>query len=190
MNFQIIISGPPGTGKTSLGKLIARELALPFFYKDQIKESLFDTLGWSDAAWSKKLGTASMEILYRLLEAQLESNASFVFEANFKPETDKPILQRLTSRYGTNFIELFCYAEPAVIVQRFNSRILHKRRHPGHHSIPMEKEALEAYLHQYTPLHIGNLIELNTTDFSQINTSSLISEIKNLAVTTQIPIHA
>ncbi len=63
MNFQIIISGPPGAGKTTIGKLLSKELSLPFFYKDEIKESLFDTLGWSDAEWSKKLGVASMKIL-------------------------------------------------------------------------------------------------------------------------------
>lgn len=190
MNFQIIISGPPGTGKTSLGKLIARELVLPFFYKDEIKETLFDTLGWSDAAWSKKLGVASMKILYHILEAQLQSHNSFVLEANFKPETDSQPIEQFTRRYSTNFIEIFCYADPAVITQRFNSRIAHNKRHPGHHSIPMDKEALDAYIQQYGPLRIGNLIELNTTDFSQISTEAIISEIRRMAAPQKINIQA
>jgi len=51
----IIISGPPGTGKTTLGKRMANELHLPFVNKDSIKELLFDHLGWHDRAWSRKL---------------------------------------------------------------------------------------------------------------------------------------
>ncbi len=54
----IIILGPPGTGKTTLGKRIAKDLNLPFVHKDGIKELLFDKLGWSDRVWSRKVGIA------------------------------------------------------------------------------------------------------------------------------------
>ena len=37
----IIISGPPGAGKTTLGNHISAELHLPFIHKDGIKETLF-----------------------------------------------------------------------------------------------------------------------------------------------------
>ena len=48
MLYLIIINGPPGSGKTHLGRFLARELWLPYFSKDGVKELLFDSLGWSD----------------------------------------------------------------------------------------------------------------------------------------------
>ena len=46
--WVIIVSRPPCTGKTTLGQRIARELEFPFVNKDNIKELLFDRLGWKD----------------------------------------------------------------------------------------------------------------------------------------------
>ena len=57
----IIINGAPGTGKTILGRKLSQELSLPLLSRDDIKESLFDNLGWRDHAWSEKLGGVSYE---------------------------------------------------------------------------------------------------------------------------------
>lgn len=75
MNNQllILITGHPCTGKTTLGKRLAEELNLPFVSKDDFKELLFDTLGWKDREWSKKLGTASYTILYHVAESILKT---------------------------------------------------------------------------------------------------------------------
>ena len=55
--WLIIIWGLPCTGKTTLGPWLAKELGLPFVHKDGIKESLFESLGWKDRAWSKQLSS-------------------------------------------------------------------------------------------------------------------------------------
>ena len=60
--FFAIVTGPPGAGKSTLAEYLARELCLPLISKDGIKEILFDTLGWHDREWSKKLGHASFEL--------------------------------------------------------------------------------------------------------------------------------
>ncbi|WP_425432548.1 AAA family ATPase [Hydrococcus rivularis] len=41
----ILISGLPCTGKTTLARKIAQKLQLPLVCRDDIKESLFDSLG-------------------------------------------------------------------------------------------------------------------------------------------------
>ena len=49
----LIVNGLPGSGKTTLSRELAPRLGLPLISKDDIKELLFDQLGWSDREHSK-----------------------------------------------------------------------------------------------------------------------------------------
>ncbi|KKP88523.1 MAG: hypothetical protein UR93_C0012G0001, partial [Berkelbacteria bacterium GW2011_GWA2_35_9] len=95
----IIVSGPPASGKTTLGKIIAKEFRLAFLNKDSIKESLFDILGIKDREWSKKVGSASYSILYRFMETLLVANQSLVVDSNFRPEFDTKKFLDLKQKY-------------------------------------------------------------------------------------------
>ncbi len=79
----IVVNGLPATGKTTLARRLATDLHLPLLAKDVIKETLFETLGWSDRAWSRRLGAATMALLYKLLEEQLRAGRPCIVECNF-----------------------------------------------------------------------------------------------------------
>ena len=74
----LIVAGPPASGKTTLARSLAESLTLPPFVKDDFKEVLFDTLGWSDRAWSRKLGGVSMQLLFAALEVELRAARSCI----------------------------------------------------------------------------------------------------------------
>ncbi len=124
----VILSGLPATGKTTLGQRLARDLGLPFVYKDGIKEILFDTLGWKDRAWSKQLSQASNAVLLYVAEALLAAGQAVVVESNFVPEYVTVTFQRLIADYGARPVQIWCTAAPEILQQRFAAR----QRHPGH----------------------------------------------------------
>ena len=64
----IIVTGPSATGKTSLAERLSEDLSIPLIAKDTIKEQLFNSLGWSDRAWSRKLGGASYDLIWLIAE--------------------------------------------------------------------------------------------------------------------------
>ena len=112
---------PPGTGKTTLAQRLAEDLRLPLISKDRIKEILFDTLGWSDREWSRKLGAATMELLYSYMEIELAAGRSFVVECNFRPEHATARFLQLKERYGYEPFQVQCCTEGEVLLHASSS---------------------------------------------------------------------
>jgi predicted kinase len=118
----VIVTGPPASGKTTLGRTLAMRLRMPFLYKDGIKETLFDTLGWNDREWSRTLGVTTYALLFHLLEMELAAGRSLVVESNFDAERAGPSFLALRERYGFRQVQVCCVADGAVLLKRFRLR--------------------------------------------------------------------
>ena len=136
----LVVNGPPAAGKTTLARALARELALPLLSKDDLKESLFDSLGTGDRAWSRRLGAATFELLYLLAERVLEAGVSAVVEANFDADHACPRLEELRKRSPFRLVEVHLAAPEAVLRRRFALRAESGDRHPGHLDRVVERE--------------------------------------------------
>lgn len=128
----IIISGFSCTGKTTLAHKIGKRFSLPVFGRDDFKEALFDSLGYSDRQRSREFGIASYQLLYLVAEKILAAGNSIVIESNFKVNPDTEKLKRLQDKYDCNLIQIHCYAPISVALARFKARSLSGERHPGH----------------------------------------------------------
>jgi predicted kinase len=178
----IVISGPPCGGKTTIGRAVSREFCLPFFSKDDIKESLFNSLGWSDRAWSKKLGIGSEVLLFESVGKLLEVGLSVVAESAFRLEFDVPMFQELSRKYSYEILQVSCIADTDLLVSRFFQRAAGPYRHPGHAELA-NREEFEQYLESgvWKPLPIGGqVIEINTGDWDNLSFTDLFAAVRSL----------
>ena len=128
----LIISGPPCTGKTTLGLRLAGELRLPFVHKDGIKELLFARFGWGDRPFSKQLSLTSYDVLYYFIESLLRAGRSLIVESNFKPEVDSAKFLDLAERMPFRPLQILLHTDGEVLLERFKQRAESGLRHPGH----------------------------------------------------------
>jgi glucokinase len=157
---MIIVSGAPGTGKSTVARLLADELALPLLSLDHLKETLADALGTGDEGWSNRLGDAAAEILFRLAP----TFPAVIVEGWWRGER-----RTRAEREFRGWLQVFCRCEPSLAEARMRAR--HGRgRHPIHRdvlNVAVVDEAPEL-ARTVTPLdNAGPLLQVDTREPAQ-----------------------
>lgn len=181
----ILISGSPGTGKTTFGKTLASRYKLMFLYKDGIKEELFDGLGWTNREWSKKLGMVSYKLLFHVAEAVFAAGHSCIIESNFSKELDAPVLAKLQKKYDFEIVEIVCTADSTIAFERFKSRAESSDRHPGHQdkeNLEEFAEVLKNWKHESLGLSSSPII-VDTSDYTKAKYDEVFSILDAVLLT-------
>ena len=166
-----------------MAKRVAKELGLPLLIKDDIKDAAFDSLGWSDRDWSKKIGGMSFAVMYRLLEAQLALGLSLVVETAFNPKMDSLNFKGIQQRLPFKPIQICLTADHEVLFRRFIERAQGPDRHPGHVDENADREGFLRRLSEppYSALKIeGPVIGVDTTDFNLVDVEGIIKRVQEL----------
>lgn len=176
----VLVTGAPGSGKTTLARALATACALPLLCKDDLKESLFDSLGWSDRAWSRKLGMASIRLLFLVAERILTAGQPVIVESNFRGALDTSAFVALGERAPYTPIQLVCTCTREVALARFAARWQAGERHPGHSEGEQLAELTRALdANEFTPLNLGGeTLWLDTTDPAAVDYTPFIAAIR------------
>lgn len=173
----ILIGGQLATGKTTLAKNLSKELAVPFFYKDIIKEKLCDKIGFKNREENLKMSAATFEILYHISEQFILLEKDLILESNFRQEE----LDRLCSLFDKNnyqIISIELVGNLNILYQRYLDRFKYENRNIAHANFNTKEEFLEYNQSMLDRKYPGKHIKLDASKF--VDTNNVIKLFNNL----------
>jgi predicted kinase len=151
----IVVSGAPGTGKSTVAAALAADLRWPLLALDTVKEALADVLGLGGEDWSDRVGDAAAEVVFRLAAAFPDA----VAEGWWRGARRERALREFAGA-----IEVFCRCDPETSVRRMRDR--HGAgRHPIHRDMinPSILDRAPALAATVVPLGLGaSLVDVDT----------------------------
>ncbi len=166
----VIVNGLPGAGKTTLAKRLAADSGLPVLHRDEIIETLFDSLECSTYGRPVMLGKAGFKLLYYTSGALLAARQHLIVEGFFRfPELSTGEFLALQQMHDFEPLQILCQADGQVLLARYTGRAGTAQRHICHRDHLWVEENRHLLLqgpHQGLALD-GLTIEIDTTVFRE-----------------------
>ncbi len=104
--YLIIITGRPGSGKSSLARALGQRLCLPVISRDELKEGYVHTFGKSHAELPAETNKIVSELFFQTVNMLVAANVSLIAEAAFQHRVWEPYLNLLQEK--TRMTILIC----------------------------------------------------------------------------------
>jgi predicted kinase len=128
----VIISGPPGSGKTTLAHRLAAAIGCPAICRDEIKEGMVHATPGFTAAPGDELTQRTLPVFFGMLNLLVRSGVTTVAEAAFADHVWRPRLEPLRGLARIRVVH--CTVAPEVAAARIIRRERDDPRRRAHAS--------------------------------------------------------
>lgn len=116
----VIVTGRPGSGKTTLSKKLSELLHMPVLSRDEIKEGFVSSFGISHENLPTDTNRKVTDLFFSATQTFLEANVSIVVEAAFQHKLWKEIVPRWSDM--SQLFIVICDIDPYLCAQRHLDR--------------------------------------------------------------------
>jgi predicted kinase len=156
----IVVSGPAGSGKTTLAHEIARAVGCPAICRDEIKEGMVHSTPGFVPGPGDELTARTLPVFFDVLELLVRAGVTTVAEAAFKDRVWRPGLEPL--RHLARIRIVHCMVAPDVALRR---RLRRAEENPSRraHADPRHGEPVAHHAFDRVSVD-APWIEVDTTD--------------------------
>ena len=152
MPYLIIVTGRPGSGKTTFAKELSDKIYMPLISRDQIKEGYVHTLGKNHTKLPPEANKIATEIFFDTLMGLMENNISVIAEAAFQHEVWSSMLKRFMEIEKIRLYLLICKIDSKLALERYVNRGLNNELREYFHGdigVAMARKGLDLKISPY-----------------------------------------
>lgn len=161
-----VVTGRPGSGKTTLAHILARKIGCPAICRDEIKEGFVNTMKSSHELLGKEVSQNIYNTFFETLDFLLAKQITLIAEAAFQHHLWAQPLERLSQVSQIKII--VCTIDPHLASSRFIQRGLsdpNRLKFHGDRGVRAAQQGVELPLGDYDPPFLPfPTIEVNTSD--------------------------